>query len=338
VKGVWVRPAAHLIVGDVKRWAEDAHVECNRIPAYWIEKKGVNRMPGAPPKVGEKVLYHLHGGAYIEHSAHPSDITAHIVHGIMERTPIKRTFSLEYRLTKGPPKNALEHPFPAALLDAIAGYDHLVNMVGFAPKDIIVEGDSAGGNLAIALVRYLVENANDPQVALPSPPAALILCSPWVYMGSLDLPKKSPLRKTSSVYYNRNSDFINIAGKATDNIMKNFFGPLGVAAGRNNRYISPASDSLKRESASFKGFPPTFILGGGAEVMIDQIRVFATMMREDLGQGKVEFLEQPDALHDFLVFPWHEPERTESLDRIAKWLFPDNTEAKGRWWLPKARL
>ena len=48
----------------------------------------------------------------------------------------------------------------AALIDALAGYNYLVNTVGFHPTRIILEGDSAGGNLALALTRYLLEHRN----------------------------------------------------------------------------------------------------------------------------------------------------------------------------------
>ena len=46
--------------------------------------------------------------------------------------------------------------FPAALQDAITSYSSLLNM-GISPQRIIVSGDSAGGHLAISLLRYLVE-------------------------------------------------------------------------------------------------------------------------------------------------------------------------------------
>jgi len=63
----------------------------------------------------------------------------------------------EYRLASTKPlPNA--HPFPTQLLDALAGYNYLVNVGGFEPKNIIVAGNSAGSNLAHALTQYLVEH------------------------------------------------------------------------------------------------------------------------------------------------------------------------------------
>ncbi|EKM59513.1 uncharacterized protein PHACADRAFT_87261 [Phanerochaete carnosa HHB-10118-sp] len=334
VKGLWVKPTPHLIVGEVEKWAKDAKVGCVPIPAYWQEKKGVDRLIGAPPKPGEKVIYHLHGGGYVELSAHPSDRTANIPRGIMQHTPIERSFNLEYRLTKEPGIN----PIPAALLDAIAGYHYLTHNVGFAPEDIILEGDSAGANLALALLRYLLENADNEAVKLPGKPGTLILCSPWVDLSPLSIPKGSELREVLSVYKNRHTDFISISGRTNARGTELILGPLGMEAGEANRYISPASTSPKLGKVSFKGFPRTFILSGGAEVMIDQIRVLGARMREDMGMDMVEYVEQPNAMHDFLILPWHEPERTESLRLIGKWLFPNYVDTGRKSWIPRARL
>ena len=334
IKGLWIKPTPHLIVGEVEKWAEDAHVECIRIPGYWQEKKGVDRLIGAPPRRGEKVIYHLHGGGYVAHSAHPSDITAHIPRGIMEHTPIERSFSIEYRVTREPGIN----PFPAALLDAIAGYHYLIQDVGFASEDIVLEGDSAGANLALALVRYLVEDAGNGSVKLPGIPGALILCSPWVDLRTPDAPEGSELRKTLPVYTNRRTDFIDICGSQSRRSTEIIFGPLGMEAGETSRYLSPASTSPKLGKVSFKGFPRTFVLSGGAEVLVDHIRVLVARMREDMSTDTVEFVEQPNGMHDFLTLPWHEPERTNSLERIAKWLFPNHVSARRKSWIPRAKL
>lgn len=338
VKGVWVQPTPHLIVGEVKQWADQAKVDCVRIPGYWLEKRGVDRLASSPPKKGEKVLYALHGGGFVSHSAHPDDDISNIPRGLLQHTSIERAFTLEYRLSRGPPETVPTNPFPAALLDAIAGYNYLVSEVCFAPEDIILEGDSAGGNLALALARYLVENGANGDVTLPRPPGALILCSPWAYLGSSDLPKNSKLRKQSSVYTMRETDFISVVGKKYAREASWYFGPLGSEAGMSNRYISPASESPKLGKVSYKGFPRTFILGGGAEVLLDQIRLLARRMSEDMGPSMVEYLEQPLGMHDFVFLTWHEPERTDSFKRIARWLSLKEGKLGRNPLLPRAKL
>jgi monoterpene epsilon-lactone hydrolase len=119
----------------------------------------------SPPREadGARVLYYLHGGGYVSGSGKQCrPITA-----TLARHLNARVFALDYRL-------APEHPFPAALDDAVAGFRWLVSL-GLEPRMISVAGDSAGGGLALALamkLRYLDE-------ALPSSIACL---SPWTDM------------------------------------------------------------------------------------------------------------------------------------------------------------
>ena len=123
-----------------------------------IERHRFDAREVAPAEPEEKVLYVLHGGGYHTQSAHPSDIVANIPFGILRYAKtISRALCLEYRLTSNPHSKPI-NPFPAALIDAVAGYNYLVNVLGFEPANIIIEGDSAGANLALALTRYLVEN------------------------------------------------------------------------------------------------------------------------------------------------------------------------------------
>lgn len=312
VQGVWVSPTPQYVVGDVKKWAENASVECTRIPGYWFDKIGTKCTIGESPRPGEKVLYALHGGGYTSLSAHPTDITSNIPLGVLKHaTTVLRSFTLEYRLS-----TETANPFPAALLDAIAGYSYLVHDVGFSPSDIIIEGDSAGGNLALALTRYLVENQNTELPSgdkLPPPPGRLVLCSPWCDIGDSDV------IDGSSIFSNVKADFIDLSIPVSQ-IKLNFLGPLGFDAANSNRYISPASQSSSMENVSFEGFPPTFIISGGAEVLVDQIRTLRKRLVEDLGDGNVEYVEAPDAIHDFLVLRWHEPERTATLGQMARWV------------------
>ncbi|KAK7692853.1 hypothetical protein QCA50_004488 [Cerrena zonata] len=317
VKGVWVHPTPHLILGDVKQWAENAQVVCDlRIPGYWLERKGESKPIDAKADPGETVLYALHGGGYRAQSAHPSDGTSQIPLGILQSTSpnaISRAFTVEYRLSAGPPYHEAANPFPAALVDAIAGYNYLVNEVGFKPENIIVEGDSAGANLALALVRYLIENKDKlpPSLAVPN---RMILSSPWSDLGTSDQ------IKGSSIYTNLATDFINVTSDRAINNLKHFLGPLGLEGANRNRYISPASTAATMEKVSFEGFPKTFIYAGGVEILRDQIRTLRDKMVVDLGEDRVTYHEAPDGLHDFVVFSWFEPERTETLKAITRWL------------------
>jgi monoterpene epsilon-lactone hydrolase len=106
------------------------------------------------------VLY-FHGGVYVMGDA---VLAADLASQVGRRTHAK-VISVDYRL-------APEHPFPAAVDDALAAYEALLHN-GIAPSDIAFAGESAGGGLAIATLF----NARDHGLPLP---AAAFVMSPYV--------------------------------------------------------------------------------------------------------------------------------------------------------------
>lgn len=82
----------------------------------------------------------LHGGAMIGGSAHPFHPFSMLPRQLVRHIGLaRRVFSVEYRLSAAAPFESA-NPFPAALLDALAGYNYLVNVVGFTPSNIILAG------------------------------------------------------------------------------------------------------------------------------------------------------------------------------------------------------
>ena len=268
---------------------------------------------GQNPIPGEKVLYFMHGGSYFCLSAHPSSPTSNLPRAIVKSCPqVRRAFNIEYRLSSIVPGSE-EGAFPSALIDALAGYSYLANVVGFDPKDIIVCGDSAGGNLAHALTRYLVEYRGA-LPGLPAPPGGLLLLAPWTDMSG------SHFAPGSSVFRNSESDIL--AGPTAPYLPDPpdaFILPHDVPFCWSTPYISPASTKLSPQDVSFKGFPKTLITAGDAEILLDQIRALAELMKADLGDDLV-YHEAKDSVHDFIVFGWHEPERSIALEEIARWV------------------
>ena len=106
------------------------------------------------------VLY-FHGGVYVMGDAF---LAADLASQVGRRTRA-RVISVDYRL-------APEHPYPAAVDDALGAYEALLNN-GTAPSDIAFAGESAGGGLAIATL----VNARDHGLPLP---AAAFVMSPYV--------------------------------------------------------------------------------------------------------------------------------------------------------------
>lgn len=132
-----------------------------------VEKVTAGGVPGewvaAPNSVNDGVFLYLHGGAYYMGSCNTHrDLAARL-----SRVTSTRVLVIEYRL-------APEHPFPAALEDAVSAYRWLVSS-GISPERIVVGGDSAGGGLAVAMLIAL-RDAGDPL------PATAVLLSPWTDM------------------------------------------------------------------------------------------------------------------------------------------------------------
>ncbi|TCD68803.1 hypothetical protein EIP91_009817 [Steccherinum ochraceum] len=321
VKGVWIPPTPELVVGEVKKLAEQGNIESIQIPGYWHDKKRYDTPSDLPARPGEKVFMVLHGGAFIGGTASPNFPS--LWSGLSTRLAschptINRSLAIEYRLTTGPPL-AQAYPFPAALIDALAGYAYLVNHLGFSPENIIIGGDSAGANLAIALTRYLLETRSEPSlqlVAVPAPPFGLALLSPWVDLGdSHSVPNGALTNNLSSDY------LLPVDGTMFKYARANYSHLLGFPAGSDtSRWISPASVHPSAEPASFRGFPKSFIAYGEAEIFYDSIKTLEKKMVADMGEDNVFVHGAKDAPHDFMILDFWEPEYSASFDAVAEWL------------------
>jgi epsilon-lactone hydrolase len=107
------------------------------------------------------VVLYFHGGVYVLGDAFGA---ADLASQVGRRTRAK-VISVDYRL-------APEHPYPAAVDDALAAYEALLHNGTAAPTDIAFAGESAGGGLAIATL----VNARDHGLPLP---AAAFVMSPY---------------------------------------------------------------------------------------------------------------------------------------------------------------
>ena len=141
-------------VGSVWPVAADIALEAvnmDGIPGEW------SIAPGSNP---ERVLLFFHGGGYCSGSivSHRRMVTE------AGRAGAVRTLAVGYRL-------APEHPFPAALEDALTAWRFLRRQ-GVAARSISVGGDSAGGGLTVALVNKLKELGEEL-------PGCMWLVSPW---------------------------------------------------------------------------------------------------------------------------------------------------------------
>jgi acetyl esterase/lipase len=192
----------------------------NGIKGLWL------RSPNADP---ERALLYLHGGGYIV----GSPVTVMHVTSFLAAQAGIVCFSLDYPL-------APEHPFPAALDNALAAYKMLLDK-GFKPERIVLAGDSAGGGLALATLL----NIRDHNLPLP---AGAYLLSPWT-----DLTNSFPTHNSKS----------QVDSSLTSSMLRAAAALYTAGAGDlKNPLISPAW-------ADLRGLPPLLIHVGSFEVLLD---------------------------------------------------------------------
>lgn len=233
---------------------------------------GLKLVPaGAQPG---KALLFLHGGAYVIGGPRShANLAAQLAHHTR-----RTTWLVDYRL-------APEHPFPAALDDALAAYQALLAQ-GTRPSDAVVAGDSAGAGLALALAMALRDRA------LPLP-AALALISPWT-----DLTLSGP----------------SYADKAASDPMLSVAWLRACAAHYANGRpldepgVSPGFGSLA-------GLPPMLIQVGSEEILLSDAEALARRAGE---AGVRATLRRYDTLwHEFQALAGWLPEADAALAEIG---------------------
>lgn len=224
-----------------------------------------------------RVLMFLHGGGYVSGSLKSH---RHMV-AELGRLAQARTLALDYRL-------APEHPFPAALDDALAGYRFLLAQ-GIAPRNIALGGESAGGGLAMATMVSL-RDAGDPL------PACAWLSSPW-----------TDLRQSGATMISKAS--------VDPLIQKPYLDELAAAylngADPGNPLVSPIG-------AALEGLPPLLIQVGSAETLLDDsVRLAAVAGAAGM---RVTLDIWPDMIHAFTLFYQQVAMARLALDQVAAFL------------------
>jgi epsilon-lactone hydrolase len=230
--------------------------------AEWLRPTGA--------RLDAAVLY-LHGGGYVIGSPRSH---RHLAAAIAQAASTAALVP-DYRL-------APEHPFPAALDDAVAAYQWLLAR-GLAPARIVVAGDSAGGGLTIATLVALRERG------LPRP-AAGVCISPWV-----DL-------TCSGATYATKAAVDPIVTRESVSMMAEAY-----AAGGD-----PKAPLLSPLYADLRGLPPLLVQVGGDEVLLDDARGLAEHARA--AGVDVTLEEWPAMIH---VWHWFLPMLAEAERAIG---------------------
>ena len=231
------------------------------------------------------VALHFHGGGYLIGSAKGSLEFASRLAAAIDGA----CYTVDYRL-------APEHPYPAAIDDAVASYRALLAR-GIPAKSILISGESAGGGLAVALVLAL-RNAGDPLPAAifaVAPFADLTLSGPSVRAFDGDDPaaNRDLLIFMAASYFQGH--------EPTDPLVSPLFGDLA-------------------------GLPPLFVAAAQGEVLLSDASRLAERAQKAGVEVTLRLIE--DSVHVYPIFPFL-PETKSTMEEVAVWarqhLLPHDT-------------
>ncbi|WP_274968341.1 alpha/beta hydrolase [Succinimonas amylolytica] len=227
---------------------------------------------------GGRVVLQLHGGGYI---LPLTDL--YRMWGVMqlEQAAAGMLVMVDYRISPG-------HQYPAALEDALSAYRYILEQ-GVRAGDIVVMGDSAGGNLALALAVQLRE------LGLPEP-GAMVLFSPWTAMTA-----DYPSRET-----NRERDLV--LGAIANPVMYHEVRQPSYAGA-----VPLADPRLSPVNADLSGLPPLLIQAGQYDMFMDE--AMDLLRKVSAAGGEARFTVYPGMPHDFQIFM---PELQESIDSFRE--------------------
>jgi acetyl esterase/lipase len=236
--------------------------QINGVKGEWVRARRAH---------SDAALLYLHGGGYVMGS--PAS-HRHLAAAISEMSMLS-VFVPDYRL-------APEHPFPAALEDAVAAYEGLLSS-GLAADRVAIAGDSAGGGLTIATLAAL----RDRKIALPAAAAAI---SPWTDLSLGEASHRTRAARDPMV-------------TAED---------LGKMAADYLAGVDPKTPLASPHFADLTGLPPLLIQVGTEEVLYDDAVALASRAEAAGVEVSVEYWGG-------MMHVWHifHPMLAEGRDAVA---------------------
>ncbi|MBN1950669.1 MAG: alpha/beta hydrolase [Bacteroidales bacterium] len=223
-----------------------------------------------------KLIFYVHGGGYVSGSCNDH-------RGIVSKIAMKTGLPLlhyEYRL-------APEFPYPHAVNDSLNVYQEVLRK-GFAPENIVVMGESAGGGLALALLLALKQNQ------LPQPAAAVAI-SPW-----------TDLALTGDSYHTANRR--SVAPQDSWVVFSKYY------AGDHD----PRDPLISPLYGDLHGLPPIFINSGKDDELFDDGRRFYEKAKA--AGVDISFRAGEGMVHCYPLMAPMFREATEALEEIAEFI------------------
>lgn len=235
------------------RLAADVTVEkrnANGVLAEWTTTPAADR---------DSAVLYLHGGGYVIGSL---DSHRHVAAEVGRASAV-RTLAIDYRM-------APEHPFPAAVQDALAAYKFLLHS-GIKPGRICIAGDSAGGGLVVAAM-LAIRGDNLPQ------PGCGWCISPWVDLACTGASMQDNAARDPTV---QQAGVLDMAG-------------LYLAG------ADPRSPLASPVHGDLRGLPPLLLQVGSVETLLDDSLSLARVA--GLADVHVDLQIWPEMVHVWHLF------------------------------------
>lgn len=220
----------------------------------------------------DAAILYLHGGSYTAGTL----AYAKSFGGVLAEKTGNRVLCLGYRL-------APEHPYPAALEDALAAYEHLLSL--YPPEKITLAGESAGGGLCYCLCLKLKE------LGLPQP-VRIVALSPWTDLTMSSLPDEEAAHDPV------------LSAERLAHSARMYAGEM---------LAEPTVSPLFGDPT---GLPPSLIIAGTDEILFPDSTRMAELLR---ARGcACELHAEPGMWHVYPLYPI--PEAKEALDRMRAYI------------------
>lgn len=245
-------------------------VRLGGVPCYVITPAQV------PERNRHRVLLNLHGGAYVFGPNESGTLEAIVMAGFGHM----KVISVDYRM---PP----DHPYPAAMDDAMAVWKELVRQE--KPANMGVFGTSTGGGMTLALIQRIKEEGQPL-------PAAIAPGTPW-----------SDLTETGDTYF---------TNAGVDNVLV-AYEPMLDAAARLYAHGRDLKDPhLSPIYGDFHGFPPTILTSGTRDLFLSNTVRVHRKLREAGVEAALEVYEGQS--HAQYLADSTSPESKEAFEEIAR--------------------
>lgn len=291
-----INPIAHPDAMEKMKKMSEKYLKIKQSKGYLIESRISNNgttyhvIKKETCKNIKKIIYYLHGGCYI------CGLTNNYHAFLREFCDWEDGIAvvlLDY-------KTAPEYQYPTQLNEAVDLWEELTRIQGYSAENIVIGGDSSGGNLALSMMLKIRDDGGEM-------PAGAFLLSPWTDM-----------TMSGESYIQNYAKDVEIGEKKSvltkekrEKLMKSDLYSFIGNANRLEPYISPCF-------GSYEGFPPMFFAVGEDEMLLDDTLMVVKKLKN--AKVSVSCEKKQGMFHTYVLYKNMMPESKKSFDKTKKYV------------------